>query len=243
MRPPFERARRRLYYRRRKARTFIPAASTVMDATSGARETAAWLAFCAPELDNFRAALAWTLDEGNDLDLGAALAGALGLLFARLSLTVEGANWCERALAALGPDAVPTREAALRLALARFYGLTSGPHRKLPIAERAAMLYRRLRDQPQLAFGHAFYLLGRRDEADRTMTEALLLLCRELGNLRCIALALRLKSSTSDCSSTSSVISTGLTSSHCASSASSSLFPIRSNVRHDGKCEDLPGLH
>ena len=53
-----------------------------------------WLARLRPELDNFRAALKWALDEKNDVEFGALLAASLCPMFMRLSLLHEGIEWC-----------------------------------------------------------------------------------------------------------------------------------------------------
>lgn len=56
-----------------------------------------WLERLSPDLDNFRAALEWTLSGGGDRHLGAQLAGDCGPVFLRLVLLREGLQWCERA--------------------------------------------------------------------------------------------------------------------------------------------------
>ena len=64
----------------------------------GVTPGAQWIAPMLPEIDNFRAALAWSLE--NDLIAGGELAAALCRFFDRLALQEEGLRWVEAALAA-----------------------------------------------------------------------------------------------------------------------------------------------
>jgi predicted ATPase/class 3 adenylate cyclase len=57
----------------------------------------AWNALMEPELDNFRAALNWTLAEKHDLALGADVASVSAPLFSRLNLNNEGSRWVDLA--------------------------------------------------------------------------------------------------------------------------------------------------
>ena len=69
------------------------------------------------ELENVRTALAWTLGEGGDSDLGSRLATSAGLGFSRLMLFEEAERWCERALGAISNDPDPACEAGLQRVL------------------------------------------------------------------------------------------------------------------------------
>jgi predicted ATPase len=170
------------------------------DADSERTVRTAWLRSYEPDLHNIRAALVWSVAYANDLELGAALAGALGLYFVRLGLFTEGVSWCEAALSKLGAQLDPALEGALRLALARLYACTAGPREALQAAQRAAALFRDLQDSSQHAraliqVGHTALWLGQRADADEAAREALVL-ARELGSRYRIALALRLRSTT-----------------------------------------------
>ncbi len=104
-----------------------------------------WLARLRPELDNFRAALKWALDEKNDVEFGALLAASLCPMFMRLSLLHEGIEWCRRALASGGAPA-PV-EARL------YYGLSMLQHNQaedagaLASARQAVELYKAANDE------------------------------------------------------------------------------------------------
>ncbi len=80
---------------RRFARAFATVADGVyQDFDGGARPH--WIEKAALELDNVRAALAWSLD--HDPVLAARIAGGYGVAFLRMTLLREGTEWCERAL-------------------------------------------------------------------------------------------------------------------------------------------------
>ncbi len=54
-----------------------------------------WLERLAPEIDNLRAALAWTLAGPGDRNAGAQLAADCGPIFLRMGLLGEGLDWCD----------------------------------------------------------------------------------------------------------------------------------------------------
>jgi tetratricopeptide (TPR) repeat protein len=139
------------------------------------------------DLDNWRAALTWSIDDGNDPSLGAALIASIRWLFATLALYGEGIRWCERALTALGTDPAPADEAAAQLALAsvigtfpchQFYYREGSTERFLTAAARATELYRITGDAARLSHAlsmvaHYLRLTNRRAEADAAATEAI----------------------------------------------------------------------
>jgi len=138
------------------------------------------------DLDNWRAALTWSIDDGKDPGLGAALIASIRWLFSTLALHGEGIRWCERALTALGTDPPPAEEAAAQLALAsmmgtfpchRFYYREGSTERFLTAAVRATELFRITGDTARLSHAlsmGALYLrlANRRAEADAAATEA-----------------------------------------------------------------------
>ncbi len=63
-----------------------------------------WLERLAPDIDNFRAALAWTLEGPGERSAGAQLAADCGPIFLRMELLGEGLHWCDVARAV---DSVP----------------------------------------------------------------------------------------------------------------------------------------
>ncbi len=54
-----------------------------------------WLERLEPEIDNFRAALAWTLEGPGERNTGAQLAADCGPIFLRMELLGEGLHWCD----------------------------------------------------------------------------------------------------------------------------------------------------
>jgi non-specific serine/threonine protein kinase len=163
-------------------RTFLAHAN----ASYGKPSLSVWLARLEPELDNFRAVLRWSLVDVHDVALGATIAASQHAVLELLSLSAEGARWCDQALAALGPQCDPRLEAPLQLALCTFYSNGGYVGKAASAATRAADLYRALPDassirnlsgRASLAFalafaGWAYAALGRLEEADRFATEA-----------------------------------------------------------------------
>ena len=122
-----------------------------------------------PELDNFRAALMWTLGARNDLLLGAELAGALGWVYRQTSLFAEGTRWCEKALeeTAVLPSLIAGR---LHMALSFFYFNMGRMQPAFDAARSATAAYDTGRNPTELAWaltqqGYCLYLLGRADDA------------------------------------------------------------------------------
>ncbi len=156
------------------------------NATYGKPSLSAWLTPLEPELDNFRAALQWSLADGQDVALGATIAASQHAVLELLSLSAEGARWCEEALATLGTEPDHLLEAPLQLALCTFYANGGYATRAAVAASRAAELYRHLPAGPSirnlsargsLSFALSFDAwalgcLGRSGEADATATEA-----------------------------------------------------------------------
>jgi predicted ATPase len=144
------------------------------DERFGTGSTFAWVAGVELELDNFRAALTWALTQGNDAVLGGAIAGALGELWKRAGLTVEGRYWIELALSRVSEAEQPQIAAHLCYAL---NGLSSG-QRKHDAAARAMQLYGSVSDgrgvaRARTSLAFALYQMGRLDEAKASIEHAL----------------------------------------------------------------------
>ena len=108
----------------------------------------AWLARCEPELDNLRAALAWSLR--NQPEVAIALVGDSYSLWIHLALQPEARTYCEAALA-LVSDATPTLAAGrLWLAWASMLANTR-PLESRDAAARAVELLRNADDPATLA--------------------------------------------------------------------------------------------
>jgi predicted ATPase/DNA-binding XRE family transcriptional regulator len=74
-----------------------------------------WKAQAGPEIENWRAALAWSLVARGDVPLGIALTAALRWVWIAYA-DVEGREWTAKALAAAGPSTPPAVMAGLHLA-------------------------------------------------------------------------------------------------------------------------------
>ncbi len=145
----------------------------------GAASFAEWSATYAEEVDNFRAALAWTVDERGDVMLGAAILSNLKRLLEWRGLNAEGLNWCNRTLAAFGGAAPPAVEAGIQMIATRLHMALGSFHAAIGTSERAAELYRSLGAELQLAYALTFLARAlasqpeSRERADGLIDEAL----------------------------------------------------------------------
>jgi tetratricopeptide (TPR) repeat protein len=150
---------------RRHAEHFCDQAQAA-DLLRGTGSTSEWLAAMELDLDNYRAAMQWSLTDGHDAALGAAVAGGLGWLWFAGGLSAEGRNWVDRAQAGLDESAHPKETAGLWLARCR---LSVGRALR-ECAERAVTLYAAVGDARGSAWA-LYYLagglfdMGRFDEA------------------------------------------------------------------------------
>ncbi|HXW51756.1 MAG TPA: adenylate/guanylate cyclase domain-containing protein [Candidatus Acidoferrales bacterium] len=134
----------------------------------------AWIADVELDLDNYRAALEWSITRGNDDAVGGAIAGALDWLWRNGSLVVEGRYWTGLAFERVSDAEHPRVAARLWFALSNF----STAKAKVEAAEHAVELYESVGDargaaraQHSLAFG--LIQMGRLDEADNIIALAL----------------------------------------------------------------------
>ena len=136
-----------------------------------------WLEHLRPDLDNFRSALDWTLEERNDPHIGARIASSASPIFLRLSLLGEGIRWGETALRSNG-------ELDARIAARLHYGLSMLHNNQAALreamhsAERAVVLYREAGDGRGLTralsqIAQQYVRQGRRDEALTYAAEAI----------------------------------------------------------------------
>jgi predicted ATPase/DNA-binding CsgD family transcriptional regulator len=133
--------------RRRHAETFTALAERADPYTRGGPDQMRWLRRLEADHDNLRAALAWALD-GEDIELGMRLAGALGYFWVRQSHHAEGQRWASRALEADANGAAPpsVRAGALFTAgLMATYLHDSATARRS--GREALALYRELEDR------------------------------------------------------------------------------------------------
>ena len=155
-------------------------------------EDAAWLDRFEQEVDNVRAALAWSQHEPAEVESGLRLAGSLRQFWYRRGRIGEGRGWLEAALAAGGGSMSAQAQAlgaAGLLALAQ-----NDEERAEALGNQSLTLYRQLGDRHGI--GLAIVLLGRiahsrgDHEHARALTEESLALFQEAGDRLWTAAAL-----------------------------------------------------
>ena len=163
-----------------------------------------WTDALTPDVDNFRAALEWSLDQRGDVELGAALAASV-MNFFNDYMPAEAIHWLRKALQTLPRGATPRLEARL------CFGMAANA-RDLPAtdmraaSERAIELYRAIGDRAGLAeaLRGAAQIVGWYFREDRELADALacesIAIARELGDPIQIAISLRTRGLTMDIS-------------------------------------------
>ncbi|MHB8752772.1 MAG: LuxR C-terminal-related transcriptional regulator [Aggregatilineales bacterium] len=111
------------------------------------REQVAWFDRLEAELDNLRAALAWSIES----ETGLRLAAAMGWFFSERSHWLEGLNWLERTLAA-NPDAPPPLRTKALHSAGLLAGILGDYRRGRTLCERALALARVLNDRWNIAW-------------------------------------------------------------------------------------------
>lgn len=151
-----------------------------------------WFREAEAELDNFRAALGWSLGEGNDLSSGRLLAGALTRL--RYSISpVEGRRWVRLAIDSITEETPVDEVAQLYIADAELCGALGESAASLASAEHALRL-RSVLDALQVAraehaAGSALAAIGRSSEGEALLKKALAAAqCLENRRLQALAL-------------------------------------------------------
>ncbi len=152
----------------------------------------AWFREAEAELDNFRAALEWSLETQNDLRSGRLLAGALARLWYSLS-PVEGRRWVRLAMESITEQTRGDELAQLYIADAELCGALGESAASLASAEEALRLRPTLDDlqvaRAQHAAGSALAATGKGSEGEALLQEALAT-AERLANRRLQALAL-----------------------------------------------------
>ncbi|MGC1380612.1 MAG: TIR domain-containing protein [Candidatus Baltobacteraceae bacterium] len=123
-----------------------------------ARETTPdveWKARAEPEMENWRAALRWTLGSGGDGNLGQELAASLYPVWFTMAAS-EGRRWIQAALEMTDGDTPRLVVAKLSLAEAHLAMLAQQYGAALPAAERAMQLYAQLADRQGAALARMF---------------------------------------------------------------------------------------
>ena len=173
--------------RRRHARWYLALAEEA-DQESRGPSHARWLQRLETEHDNLRAALGWSLEEG-DAELGLRLAGALWVFWFTQGYSFEGWGWLERGTSLGGSKAA--RAKALNGAgwIALFHG---DPETAKGFLEESVTLYRELRDEEGLAsslnyLGYVALLGGREDVPVAALLQEALALKPRVHNRHTIA--------------------------------------------------------
>jgi predicted ATPase/DNA-binding SARP family transcriptional activator len=161
------------------------------------RGEAAWLPRLEAEVENFRAALDWSLRHG-DPTQGLRLAGLLAKFWDIRNQSVEGLDWIEAALDAAGDDApVADRARARRVQVDLLVGEGAAytPNQARPKAAEALALSREAGEPAGIA--HALIALASLDMAEshpqprrRALADEALTYARAAGDDRLVALAL-----------------------------------------------------
>jgi len=172
----------------RHARAFLEVAEQ-FDAASDTRPDLREEPFS--ELDNWRAALEWALAARGDVALGQRLVGVWQMV---RSAPVEGRRWINLALDLVDERTPAIVLARINYARASIAGVLYEAEIELTSGEKALALYRSLGDgfgiaRSQALLGDAFRRLGRSEEAEQMLLEALTHL-RKLGAGRQLAYAL-----------------------------------------------------
>lgn len=152
-----------------------------------------WLERLAPEIDNLRAALAWTLEGPGDRHAGAQLAADCGPIFLRMELLSEGLGWCERARRVL--PLAPATAARIEYVSSMMQNNLGQNDAGLASARQAVSFYRESSDTRGLVRAlsqeaQLFAKTHRFDEAAAPAEEAIRE-ARRLGEPRVLAAVLR----------------------------------------------------
>lgn len=175
----------------RHARALVRVAMSLDRDWYGAAERS-WLHEAEAELDNFRAALGWSLGERNDLRSGRLLAGSLTRLRYFLS-PIEGRRWVRLAIDSITEKTPADEIAALYITDAELCGVLGESAASLASAEQALRLRPALdalqAARAEHAAGSALAALGRSSEGETLLKQALAA-AKRLENRRLQALVL-----------------------------------------------------
>ena len=150
-----------------------------------------WIERAQLELDNWRAALEWSLGERGDAEIGQRLVGALSRVWYALA-PAEGRRWVRAAQETLRDDAPADVRYQLTVTEAEFYAAFGQYKAAIEPAERALQLAKAGGDSLSIAralqtLGGALAGLGRIEEGEAFLHEALAM-AEQLGNRRLVAL-------------------------------------------------------
>ena len=153
-----------------------------------------WKAEVEPDMENWRGALQWSLNDRNDLDIGRRLPPALRWTWSRFS-PAEGRDWTQRALAEIDPATPPRVAGRLYLTEAQNASWLCRFQASRDAAGRAAALFLAAGDdtvdaaEAQWRIGNALIVLGRSEEGERHL-RASVSACRRLESPKMLCWAL-----------------------------------------------------
>ncbi len=135
-----------------------------------------WRERLVPDLDNFRAALSWTLESEGDRQTGAQLAADSGPLFLRMELLAEGLEWCSLARA-VSPLSLET-EGRIEYVASMLHNNARHYPQALECAQRAVAFLRESADQRGLVralsqLAHQYARANQYEEAKAPAAEAI----------------------------------------------------------------------
>lgn len=136
---------------------YLGLAEQSLDATLVGRRLDAWLGHIDMELDNLRAALAWSREQIDGGEKCLRLTGALALFWNNRRAVREGTAWLEEALAR-GVTAPPHLRATALIGLLHLVRYTAPVGRRTGLIEEALALCRQIDDRGGMA--HCYLLLG-----------------------------------------------------------------------------------
>jgi predicted ATPase/class 3 adenylate cyclase len=148
-----------------------------LDDAFGTTPDRAWNARAEPELENFHAALEWSLGERGDVPLGQRLAGTLHRVWSRFR-SAEGRRWVQAALELSDAQTPAVTLAALDLADAGLAANLMQHKASLAAAERALARYRKLGEPLRIALaqqrvGRELLFVGNVAEGEAHLSQVL----------------------------------------------------------------------
>ncbi|HYK54660.1 MAG TPA: tetratricopeptide repeat protein, partial [Candidatus Eremiobacteraceae bacterium] len=152
---------------------YFRARAVEADDRYGFGSASAWLATLEVDIENYRAAMRWSLNGLKDVPAGAAIAGHLERLWFLGGLAGEARTWIALAIEHLDEDRYPAVAARVWRARARF--MQGEPMRES--AERSIRLYERVGDVRGAAYAlrmlaYSLLQVGESDEANRVIERA-----------------------------------------------------------------------
>lgn len=152
-----------------------------------------WLDRLAPDIDNFRAALEWTLKGPGDRHAGAQTAADCGPVFLRMQLLGEGLHWCDAARNV--PTLAPATAGRIEYVASMMHNNLAQLPAALACAQRAVAAYRESPDRRGLtqALSQVAQQYARANQSEKAapFAEEAIEAARKLGEPRMLISVLR----------------------------------------------------